>query len=1264
MSAADSLRLEPYVPRLLVQWLREEPDARWRAVEGTLAFADISGFTALTEKLARKGKVGAEEMSDILNATFAELLDVAYADDAGLVKWGGDAMLLLFEGADHAARATRAALRMRDRLGRVGVIGSGSSRVTLRMSVGVHSGLFHFFLVGDPAVHRELIVTGPGATRTAEMEAAAEAGEVVVSAETAALLAAKTLGEARGDGRLVIEQPAVSSVSFEPRPSSEGLDIASLIPTAIRRHLLGGQGEPEHRRITAAFVKFGETDALLRDQGAQALADALDDLVRSVQAATERTGVTFFETDIDRDGGKIMLTAGAPVSADHDEDRMLRAARQIVEHIGVLPVRVGVNRGPIFAGDFGPPFRRTFSVKGDAVNLAARLLGRAEAGHVVATQSVLDRSSARFDVEPLEPFMVKGKSEPVHAARVGRLAGESDSSDTRTPLVGRDVELAFLTSAWANASAGAGNVVVLAGEPGIGKSRLVAELLNVTQAEHRFTRGDEYETATAYFPLRGLLRDLVGAGVDADDAAVAEHLVQWTESHAPDLRPWLPLVAAVLDVRIENTPEVDALADEFRRERLEDVVCDLLSAALDGPTVIVVDDAHLIDDASTSLLHRIATLTASRPWLLLVTRRDTGTGFEPTVGEELRPAPLGETSARELLVNELADTPLTPSDITSLVARAGGNPLFLRGLVLAAREGATVDELPETVEALITSQIDRLPADERTVLRVASVLGMGFSEEELRHLLHGRELPSGPDSVRRLGYFVRPEGHGRFRFDHQLIRDTAYEGLPYRLRKDLHGQAGDLIESTSTDPDDVAELLSLHFLHAGRPERAWHYARVGGERAVGKFAYAQAEELYSRALTAARGLTGIEPHERAVVQIALGDSRRRIGRSAESLAAFRAARALLADDPVAQAEVLSREADVQRRLGNYAVALRTATRGLRLLEGRDEPRARSERSTFEMISSGIRASQGRYSEALSWARLAEAEAELAGDVEARASASAMIHGALLMLGTPDRSYGEAALHWYEEAGDRLRQSEALNNLALLSWTEGRGTEALEMFRRAHDLAAESGDSFQAAATAANVGDVLVRLGRLDEAEKELRACISVLRALEADTFEAVARRSLGLALAQVGRTDEGERELVRAREQQLRMGERDEVVETDAALAYVALVAGRVSDAAEAAEDAAERARDLEADHVLPFALRVAGAALVDDARIERGRQQLELALAVTEPGHVERGFVLAELARAAAAAGDHDTAVEFASQAKQAWDVLGFVGTPRYPRA
>ena len=139
--------LRPYLPRLVLQWLADAPGEDHRTVAGSIAFVDISGFTRLSERLAKRGKVGAEELADAIGTCFARLLGIAYGNGGGLIKFGGDALLLLFTGPDHAARAARAAVGMRRELREIGSLSTPGGRVALKMSVGVHSGSFNFFLV-------------------------------------------------------------------------------------------------------------------------------------------------------------------------------------------------------------------------------------------------------------------------------------------------------------------------------------------------------------------------------------------------------------------------------------------------------------------------------------------------------------------------------------------------------------------------------------------------------------------------------------------------------------------------------------------------------------------------------------------------------------------------------------------------------------------------------------------------------------------------------------------------------------------------------------------------------------------------------------------------------------------------------------------------------------------------------------------------------------------------------------------------------------
>ena len=222
----------------------------------------------------------------------------------------------------------RAALRV------LGDVDTSAGRVRLRMSVGIHSGTFTFFLVGDPALHRELLVSGPAASATAAAESLASAGQVVLTGAAATALDERLLRRLPDGSALVTGEPEVPAWPAPPPPATTGLDLAAALSSPIRRYVGDGAGEPEHRRVAVAFVRFSGTDALLAEAGVDALTDALDVVVRNVQEACDRHGVTFFETDIDADGGKIMLVAGAPTSGGSNEERLLLASRLVLDRPG------------------------------------------------------------------------------------------------------------------------------------------------------------------------------------------------------------------------------------------------------------------------------------------------------------------------------------------------------------------------------------------------------------------------------------------------------------------------------------------------------------------------------------------------------------------------------------------------------------------------------------------------------------------------------------------------------------------------------------------------------------------------------------------------------------------------------------------------------------------------------------------------------------------------------------------------------------------
>jgi class 3 adenylate cyclase/tetratricopeptide (TPR) repeat protein len=1153
LSPVEVGRLRPYLPRLELDWIARNPDERVHELDGTLVFVDISGFTKMSERLARHGRVGAEEVTEVLGAVFAQMLAVAYANGGGLIKFGGDALLVWFAGPEHEIRGVRAAHGMRGALRSIRALDTTAGKVTLRMSVGINSGTFQFFLVGGS--HRELMAVGPSATGTVHMEGTATAGEILLSRTTAAAVPQKILGERKGDGILLRSEPT-GLTPFEPEADVvvENLDLLSYLPLALRPGLLAGT-EPEHRAATIAFVHFDGTDELIERGSLDDAADSLEELVRDVQAAVDDLGVAFLGSDVDADGGKLILTVGVPRVLGDDEERMLLALRRILEKERRIAVRIGVNRGPVFAGDVGPPYRRTYTVMGDAVNLAARLMAKAGPGELYATSDVLDVSATRFDTTELEPFSVKGKARPVKAWSVGPAIGSRrrDAESRRYPLLGRADELGVLLDAAASATAGRGRFVDLAGEAGIGKTRLMEEMRERVSGLTVFhATADAYRAATPYSVWRELMRQALDLAWEAPDDVVIERLLDVIARVDADLEPWLPLLAVPLDVAVEDTPEVELLAPEFRPTRLNEVVVRLLAGVLTTPTLIQVEDAHLLDEASADLLTAVRRDIADRPWVVAALSRTEHPGRRAPADHDdvvrCHLAPLAPEHVAELahMAAERESTPLLPHDIHVAAERSAGNPQFLLDLVLAIAAGST---LPDSVESAAAAAIDRLAPADRVLVRRASVLGITFQAESLDEVLDADAPRPTEETWVRLGEFFDADGEGYVRFRRAIVRDAAYAGLPFRLRRALHRAVADrLVADLDEEADEAAGILSLHFALAGDHERAWYFGVIAGRRAASSYANIEAATMYERAIDAGRR-AGVAPSVLVDAAELRGDALVLAGDYRRAAAAYASARKLAVDDRVREAGLILKRARVEDRLGRYSQALTWLTRGRKALEGVDGIEAAMLRARIGAWYGTVLQAEGRYPEALRVSISAERDAEAVGDEEARAQALNARFFIALATGEPVEPFLVGALRIYRELGDLAGEAKILHNLGVGAYFAGRWDEALEYFRQGKQACVTIGDTVGAAGTADAIGEVLADQGSLDEAETQLRGSLRIWKAAGDGLAYANCLRVLGTALLRAGRLKEALQHLESARDAFVEIGAQGEAAGTDAKIA-------------------------------------------------------------------------------------------------------------------
>jgi class 3 adenylate cyclase/tetratricopeptide (TPR) repeat protein len=1235
-----------YVAPSHARWLDEAPERIWRRESATLVFADVSGFTAMSERLARRGKIGAEETTAAINLLFAALLDATSAGGGEILKFGGDAVLAMFTGPDHPARGAGTAQEMQRAMRAIGRIETAAGVVRLRLSAGVASGEAHLFCVGSAP--RDLLVAGPLATAVVECEAAAEPGEVVVSHDTARLLDDHVLGEPKGPGRLLRSRGASliidtadlslyadrpAELTLRPPTVPAGFDARPALPDHLHdREPTDG----EHRFASVAFVKFRGVDALIGD--VDHVATLLQSVVVTASAACARHGVTLVATDVDAGGGKLFLAAGAPTASPDDEDRLLHALRDILALSSPLQLRAGAHRGRAFVGDIGTDQRRFWSVMGDVVNLTARVMSKAQPGQLLATTALLERLRDDFERTPVPPFRVKGKTEPVFAEAVGvARAARRSTSGRMSALVGREQELETLRTALAEVRAGANRVVELVGEPGIGKSRLVEATL--AEAEGlRWARvaGGPYSAHSPYLALRLPLRHLLAISADAGDAEIEAALRARLAEADPRLVEWLPLIAIPFGLDLEPTETTASLASEFARDRLHGLLGALVGILLgDAPGMLVIEDTHWLDEASARFLQHLA--RQRRPWagnLVLATRR----AGSPSLFEEQDPTtielqPLDLAAASAMLAGGEGDVPLPPGAADRLIERSGGNPLLLQALLIAARSGLPIDELPDSVEALVMSYIDALPAADRLFVRQAAVLGIQVSPDLLGALL-GLEPVAVTATLDRLGDFFVADATGVVRFRHALLRAGAYEALSYRRRRELHARAAELIEARAgADVEAQAELLAIHFHAAGDWEQTWRYARLAADLAFARAAPVEAIGFITRALDAARTLDRLPPSEIAHAVERQGDAAQLAGQPEAAIRSWRQARRHLRDDPVACAALLFKEGRQLETSRGVSQSLATYTRGLNALKAapRTDEAARL-RARLVLGHGAARYRGGRLREALPYleAAIGLAEASSARDVLAHAYyVTESVHEEL---GTGEAErYRGLALPIFEELGDAGGVANVLINDGATAYSDGRWGDAVELYERAAAVYHTIGDVNAAASTLANIAELRIDQNRLDEAETLLREALATFRAAGYRLGVGFVLSNLGRAAMRRGDTDEAFALLAQAREQLHAMGVGSLVLEVDGREAAALLRTGDASGALELAGQIRTRAHALGAPPTLLCALqRLAGVAKLRLGDPEGARVRFEEALEIARSvgALYEEGLCLIALGR------------------------------------
>lgn len=968
----------PLDRRLALAANRPLPDR----VQGAALFADISGFTPLTAVLAQElgPHRGAEELIRQLNRVYTDLIAQIHRYHGNVIHFSGDAIACWFDQSAseeyHPINlALACALELQKAMARLEAVRTpGGRQLSLALKVALAAGPARRFLVGDPDVYVIEILAGTTLDQMSAAEKMANQGEVIVTADAVkrliSLPAIDGWREDKAGARYAVVSDLAQPVSPPPPLAVPEIPVSLarpwlLPPVFARLQQASDEFLADLRPAVVMFVRFSGIDY----DGDDAAGDKLDAFVRGTQAILDHYEGFLIQLTMGDKGSYLYIAFGAPVAHENDAARAAACAlelRNLPDQFPFLqPLQIGVSRGLTHSGACGSPVRRTFSVMGNEVNISARLMMTAQPGQILLSPRVAEALGTAYELEALPPVRLKGVTEPMPLWELRQhqaVAHPALTKRTIAPMVGRSAERQQLVTALDWLKNGHSSALLIEGQSGIGKSRLVQELLGLAEGEEILALvgvGDAIEQSTPYHAWQSVFNQLF-----ADHAALVERITAVLD---PSLHDLLPLLEVVLPLGLPETELTAQLTGEARQENTQRLLVALLETAV-GPSgalrvgsantphlTLIFEDAHWLDSASWSLLRRVQ--RQIQPLLLVIVTRPFAEGERaPAFYTDLTELPATQRIVLDMLppeaVNDLICQRLgvrrLPTAVADLIqAKAEGHPFFSEELAYALRDAGLIQivdgecrltgrpgdlsaaNFPNTIQGVITSRIDRLSPPQQLTVKVASVIGRIFAflllhaiypvptgEEELRQHL---------DKLERLGItpLEAPPPNLTYIFKHLVTQEVVYNLMTYSQRQQLHQRTASWYEQTQgSDLGRFYPLLAYHWRSAGAIEQAMAYYEKAGEKAFRDYANQEAIRFFTQALEL--GGEVVSPVQRAHWQQKLGEASYRLTFMEKSLSHYLTALELL-ERPLPSTtprRALGLTRELIRQMSNYRRAAR------------------------------------------------------------------------------------------------------------------------------------------------------------------------------------------------------------------------------------------------------------------------------------------------------------------------------------------------------
>lgn len=1226
------------------QELPHHQQGKW--VDATLLFADIYGFTSMSEKLSAKGRAGAEEITQIVNEYFNAMTKVLHENGGFVLRFGGDALLGMFVGlAEETARsAIQASLDMQRRMLMFSNYRTSIGRVNLSMKVGVHTGRVFAAHIGDPE-QMEYWVVGKDVNLTAVTEGAAFQAER--SLETRGYVVATEAVtrhlRAWSEFRVPLMESPPPDVSLFLIPMTQEFsklpfrhlapllstpnDLESLIkrldvltpylPLGVLPRLIDQpekrRVEGEHRLAAILFINvegLSQLAELLGEARSHLLLETLQDYYITIREIVESHGGVVNKTDLCAVGDKVLAIFGAPRAHEDDASQAAMAAldvqaalveinQRLAERCSDIPLRlrqrIGLSTGYVFSGNVGAEMCQEYTIMGDNVNLAARLMAAAPWGEIWVSEHTY------LWLRDFGDFSFAGKHEMHGIGHVpAYLLSRMDIPFRPRPrFVNRTEILQALQQRLQQVAQvhHPGRVAILRGEPGIGKSHLWQQLSAWAEEKHGYQClwGHCSQYGATYQPFADILRRYLGLNETDSHTIQRERLAQKIadlsgELDIPRRAPYLSILMG-LSPKEEWKSEINRL-EEGSPERMQarmamEMVKFLKGVIGRGPTLIVLEDLHWLNAEAAVILETIMNAVDSMPRLMLGLSLYQGdyTQFAESelrisrkcrlLTEEFDLKALESDYCYQILGDIVAESEISDVQRARICQVSGGNPFYVvenaRNLIL--NPGA---EVSPNIQKVIESRIDNLPADAQQVLNVAAVIGNEFSIEELHCALIGEldswaEIMQGVSLLHSVYLVVPHETH--YQFQHQLTREVAYLRQSRESKRRYHQRLGEYWVQNA-QPIKAAD----HYYAAEIWDEATRLGAIAGESCFASYANAEGIRLCLQALEAAQKQPDIEAQIR-LYQL-LGDLYYRVGQyqNAANYYERKLDGPFSTDAPASeQAAVYCALGAVYDRWGRYDEALEALSKGL--------SQAGSDPSIIRAKLLRVRCTVLRSKEQLVAAEEAGLQAiAIAAEIPSTSEAEmelAYAHNNLAAVYAAQKREEEALTHYQHALTIRERHREvhkyeyaqSLDNVGMQLGRLERFDEALPYHEKALKIQQEIGDPLGEASVLHNWAWLHWDLTQLEAAEEKFLRALELWTSIEYRKGMAFARQDLGTLYAEQERWEQALEFLNEAVKLYTPLEIHEHLSETCLEQARVLMKLGQLAKAREAAERALEFAR-------------------------------------------------------------------------------------------